>query len=359
MSFLKSAERSGKKILAAILKIFVSSDQIKPDQVNLSEIKKILIVHQDRKIGNFILTTPLLISAKNNFPGAQIDILLSKNNRILCENFPGINEIYSFDHKGFIKNPFRFFRLISHLRKKNYSLAVESSKPGGTSFLNGLITYFTTAGCRVGFEGGSGSIFTNIHVIPDYSKHYYSMKQELLNIFLKEKKYYKPRIFSDETETEKMKEFLKKKFSLKKDSKVIGIWIGARHNKKWDIKNFRLLYSKIISEKNFPVLAFGIEEENEYKKTDKNSVNSILLKDLKKLKSFISACSIFICGDTGPLHFSFALEVPTIGIFLQDNYTTYGYAEDGNNLIVTPDNDEEMIRKILEGINIISERKSI
>ena len=354
MSIGKSAERFGKKILAFILKILIRSEEISPEKIIPGEVKRILIVHQDRRIGNFILSTPLIEVTKLVFPNAELDILAAKNLKVLCDDNPSLDSIYIFNHRGFIRNPFKLFKLISSLRKNNYDLAIESSNPTGTSFLNGWITYLSKAKYKIGFNGGSGAIFTNVHVKPDRSKHYHLMKQELVNSFSKEKYELKPKIFSDLNETELQKNTLKNKFNLKESEKIIGLWIGARDKKKWDIENFRTLYQKIKLVTNlFPLIIFGLEEENDYQSINKEEYNSLRFDDLSKLKTFISSCNIFVCGDTGPLHFSFALGVPTIGIFLQDNYGTYGYADGDMNFIIKPAQLDEMIEEILESVNRI------
>ncbi len=354
MSIGKSAERFGKKILAFILKIIIRSEEISPEKIIPAEVKRILIVHQDRRIGNFILSTPLIEATKNIFSNASIDILAAKNLTILCDDNPCLNSVYVFNHKGFIKNPFKLFKIISSLRKNIYDLAIESSNPAGTSFLNGWITYLTKAKYRVGFAGGSGAIFTNLHVNPDRSKHYHLMKQNLVNSFSKMKYELKPKIFVDKSITELQRITIMNEFDLKESEIIIGLWIGGRDNKKWDIENFKTLYQKIKLLTNlFPLLIFGLEEGNDYQSINKEEYNSLRIDDLSKLKTFISSCDIFICGDTGPLHFSFALGVPTIGIFLQDNYGTYGYADGDINFIIKPAQLDEMIEEILESVNEI------
>ena len=354
MSIGKSAERFGKKVLVFILKIIIRSEEISPDKIIPENIKRILIVHQDRRIGNLILSTPLIEAAKQIFANAAIDILAAKNLKILCDDNPLLDSIYIFNHRGFIKNPFKLIKLISSLRKNNYELTIESSNPAGTSFLNGWMTYLSKAKYRIGFAGGSGAIFTNIHVNPDRTKHYHLMKQELVNSFSKENYDLKPKIFADKKETELQINTLKSNFNLNDSEKIIGLWIGARNEKKWNIENFKTLYQKIkLETKLFPLLIFGLEEENDYQLLNKAEYNSLRFDDLKKLKTFISACSIFICGDTGPLHFSFSLGVPTIGIFLQDNYGTYGYADGDKNFIIKPAQPADMIEEILESINKI------
>jgi len=354
MSIGKSAERFGKKVLAFIFKIIIRSEELSTAEIIPENVKRILIVHQDRRIGNFILSTPLIEATNNVFSNASIDILAAKNLRVLCDDNPYLNSVYVFNHKGFIKNPFNLFKLISLLRKNNYDLAIESSNPAGTSFLNGWITYLSKAKYRIGFAGGSGANFTNVHVTPDKAKHYHLMKQDLVNSFSKEKYRLKPKIFADKRETELQKNTLRNKFNLKESENIIGLWIGARAKKKWSIENFKTLYQKIKSETNlFPFLLFGIEEEIDFQSINKTAYNSFRFDDLNRVKTFISSCNVFICGDTGPLHFSFALGVPTIGIFLQDNYRTYGYADGDKNFIIKPAPPVEMIEEILKCMNKI------
>jgi len=354
MSIGKSAERFGKKVLSFIFKIVIRSEEISPDKIIPDNIKRILIVHQDRRIGNFILSTPLIEASKKVFSNADIDILVGANIKVLAEDNPSLNSIYLFNHRGYINNPFKLFSLFSELRKNYYELTIESSNPAGTSFLNGWITYLTKAKYRVGFAGGSGAIFTNVHVTPDRAKHYHLMKQEIINTFSKVKYDLKPKIFADKRETELQKNTLKNKFNLKDSEKIIGIWIGARAKKKWSIDNFKTLYQKIQSEANlFPLLLFGIEEKIAFQLIDRNEYNSFRFDDLNRVKTFISSCNIFICGDSGPLHFSFALGVPTIGIFLQNNYETYGYADGDSNFIIKPEHPDEMIEEILKCVKKI------
>jgi len=348
MNFLKSAERFGKKALTFFLNMFIKQESIPVDAIDSSKIDKVLIVRQDRRIGNLILSTPLFKKIKTILPNAGIDILIAESNEPLCENNPYLNNIYTFDHKGFIKNPFRFLKMISTLGKNKYSLVIESSNPSGASFLNGYITYLTKSPLRVGFDRGRGSIFTNVHINPDHTKHYYIIQQDLVSFLSNDKIYFKPEIFSNEAEIKRTKDLLNEKFNLNVENKIIGIWIGARGKKKWHIENFKKLYNRISTETNyFPVMTFGIEEQEDFRNIDSTKYNSLLIVDLKKLKSFISTCNVFICGDTGPLHFSFALGTPTIGVFLEENYIKYGYADGDKNFIIKPAVADKMIEQII------------
>ena len=167
-------------------------------------------------------------------------------------------------------------------------------------------------------------------------------------------RYYKPQIFPNKYETKRMSDMLNQKFNIQEQGRIIGIWIGARGKKKWDIENFIKLFNQIKSETEyFPILAFGIEEKEDYSNIDKENFNTFRIKDLRILKSFLSSCNVFVCGDTGPLHFSYALGIPTIGIFLEDSYVRYGYTDGDKNLIVKPSSPETMIDEIVKSINKI------
>lgn len=355
MKIFKSFERLGKSALTFVLKLFVKQKLIPGDTIITEDIENILIVRQDRRVGNLILTTPLVENAAKIFSKAKIDIIVAKDLKVLIEDNPFINEIYSFDHKSYIKNPFKFFKLISSLKKNNYNLAIESSNPQGSSFLNGFITYLTKIKYRIGFGIGNGSIFTNVHINAEKSKQYYEQQQNLVNFLSKEKTIFKPNISSNQNEIKRNRDVLFKKYKLQIETKLIGLWIGARGRKKWDIENFKTLYGKISSElKHSPILSFGIEEQNQFNDLVKSDLNIIKFSDLKYLKLFISSCDVFVCGDTGPLHLSFALGVPTIGVFFEDNYITYGYANETNNYIIRPNKNEVMINEIITSLrNII------
>ena len=354
MKIGKFFEYYGKNILEFLAKIFIKNEQLSPSDINPNKIKKVLIIRQDRKVGNMILSTPLFECTHHLLPEAMIDIIVAKNLKVLCDDIPYLNSSYVFEHKTFIKNPIKFFRLIHKLRKKNYDLVIDSSNPSGSSFLNGLLTYITKAPIRIGFAAGKGSIFDNVHITPDHSKHYYYKQQELINFLAKDKITFRPRIFSSEEDINTTRRYLFEKFNLEVDTRIIGLWIGARHNKKWNIKNFKTLYDRITSGTNYlPILVFGIEEAEGYNRFNKSNYRVIYFDDLKKLKSFISSCNIFTSGDTGPLHFSFALGVPTIGVFLQNNYVTYGYADSDNNFIVKPAETDKMIEEIIKSIKKI------
>jgi heptosyltransferase-2/heptosyltransferase-3 len=312
-----------------------------------------MIVHLDRKVGNLILSTPLIEITKKVFVNASVDILVAYQVAVLLESNPYLRNIFVFNHTKFVWNPFKLLQLILDLRKRKYFVGIESSNPSGTSFLNGLITYLIGAKYRIGFKGGA-ELFTNIHIAPDKKAHYYLSKQELVSPFSKIKYSFKPKLYAEQNEVENLRQSILNKYNLLNNTKLIGIWIGARDKKKWDIENFKSVYQSILKETNyFPILLFGIEETDEFNIISQKEYSALHFDDLRKLKNFISCCCIFISGDTGPLHFAYALGVSTVGIFLQDNYDIYGYSDEQNNFIIKPNKIQIIIEEIIKFCSIV------
>ena len=349
MKILKSIERTAKKIFLRFAKSLIKSEPVDIFTINPALIKQVLIVHLDRKVGNLILSTSMIELARNVFKNANIDILVSSTVKVLIDDNPHLKNIYEFNHSKFIKNPFKIFGLKNLLNRNKYEIAIESSNPTGTSSLNGFITYLSGAKYRVGFEGGSSNLFTNIRVTPNKSDHYYIAKQNLIKIFSKDADYLMPKLFVNNLEQKKIRIELNSNFNIDENKNFAGIWIGAHDIKKWDIKNFISIYNSILSHTSLiPILLFGVDEKNDFNNVKKNEFNTLLITELNGLKNIISNCSIFISGDTGPLHLAYALGIKTIGIFLQDNYDTYGYSVEGSNFIIFPKETHKMINEVVE-----------
>jgi len=349
LKILKSIERKAKKIFLIFAKSLIKSEPVDVQKINPAHITKILIVHLDRKVGNLILSTSMIELSKKIFANAEIDILVASTVKVLVDDNPYLNNIYNFDHSSFIKNPFKLLGLKRILKSNNYNLAIESSNPTGTSSLNGFITYLSGAKYRIGFEGGSSALYTNIHITPNKTDQYYIAKQNLVKIFSKDIDYINPKLFVSVLDKQKVRSEIKSNLNIDEDKKVIGIWIGAHDIKKWDIKIFILIYNRVLTETSFiPILLFGVDEESDFNNVNREKINSLLFTELVKLKMFISTCDILISGDTGPLHLAYALGVKTIGIFLQNNYGTYGYSVEGTNFIITPKETNKMINEAVE-----------
>ena len=102
------------------------------------EINKILIIRTDR-LGDAVITTPLIKAIKANLPDKQLYILCSEQNRLIFKNNPFIDKLFIIDISPWldyriIKIPvlgpvFNFiYSLIYHFKDKKFTSVLRSLK---------------------------------------------------------------------------------------------------------------------------------------------------------------------------------------------------------------------------------------
>jgi ADP-heptose:LPS heptosyltransferase len=99
--------------------------------------KNILLIRL-KSIGDVLFTLPASNAVRECFPDAHITYLVSAENRLLIETFPGVDEIITMDRARLKKLSTCFpelFRILSLMRKGKYSLVIDLQGYGETGWL--------------------------------------------------------------------------------------------------------------------------------------------------------------------------------------------------------------------------------
>lgn len=333
----KQIEHNGKKFLVFILGLFLKQEKLKPEEVNLSSIKKILVIRQDDRIGNLILTTPLLSALRRFFPKAHISFLASKTFHTLFYNSSLVDQIFVAKKRQFIFHPLSLVFFIRKIRKQRFDLAFDSSDENSFSLNNSFLAYLSRARYRIGYKKPNSNFFLNLEV-PSSSirnKHAAEMHLELLRFLVGDFKIDDLKIEVDPENRLSVKKYLKEKGILPDDF-LIGINIGGRGKKRWDLENFTRLADWIVDDFDAKVIfIWGPEEKKIIIRrirlrrkgmTLKNENKQILsdLFPLPVLAALIERCNLFISGDTGAMHLSTAVGTPTLALFLDSDPIKFG-----------------------------------
>lgn len=323
----KSLEWYAKKGLFAILKLFSISSQNIVTLPKADTIRSVLIIRVDGKMGNMVLTLPMIHAVKNLFKSAHITVLIDQRQKRLLENIPFIDECIVYEWKKYLKYPWRWISFLKKIR--GYDLIIECSNPGSFSVSHAVLLVLTGSKYRLGFNRGESNKFLNLLVPLDNEKHYREIMLDLIRIFNQPLVHFSPYIFLTDEEKENGKNYLIGT-SQELWKKYIGIWIGARHQKQWQIENYFVVEKRLEESSGLEVrYLFGPEERKIYEKLDEEKrKKSRVFVDVRLLASAMVACSLIISGDTGPLHLSAALGRPTLCLFSIPNVQTYGY-DDG------------------------------
>jgi len=87
------------------------------------KIKKVLILRYDR-LGDMVVTLPLIKSLKEAYPNYQIDILASDLNQSIVRDNPYVNNIYIYNFRE-KRSLFQFFKVFKKLREERYDLVID------------------------------------------------------------------------------------------------------------------------------------------------------------------------------------------------------------------------------------------
>jgi len=279
-------------------------------------IKKIIVSRTD-KLGDVILTLPLISHLKKLFPDSIIDFLIKKQNAGIVYGYPGINSVIIYDDFKSFPEKLRFFK------KENYDLAI-SVFPGFE-----IALLFAMAGIKIrigsGYRGYSFLFNEKVKEHRKYAdKHEADFNLNLLIPITPDIDYDKKFYFSytnDEFENldSKLKEL---EFTL--NEKYIILHPGSKKSARdWSIERFTEL-TKLLLEKfsDFKIVLTGIKEESGLTERIKNeSQNNKRIIDLagkislRELMILIDKSELFISNSTGPIHIAGALNKKIIGFY--------------------------------------------
>jgi len=339
-----------KDNLDKVLKYF--SPTPSSEIIDKKEIKNILIVRINYRIGNMLFTTPIVQQLQEEFETAKIDVLVGEPfTKVLFSGFKNVENIFDFDRK-LLKNPIKAIKYIKKLRAKKYD-AVININGGSTS--DRLATLLARATYKVAFC--NKDIFTPINRCvkrEDLDINHEALKPlELLKIFnIKPNYNLKLSISLDEKELKNAKEELNSLVG-KTQKKVFGIFRNARYNKKlqddfWkeligELKNLDedIIFVDIL----YPGISKKLQDDM-YEYSNKN---------LRALAAFMANLDIFIASDTGPMHLASASGVSTIALFKATAPMLYGTLKENDFSLIMKDKDtKEIAKEILEHTKRVS-----
>jgi len=337
----KNAEKGLKLILLAVLRFFLRRSGEKHRGVDLCRIKRILVVRQDDRIGNLILTTPFLAAVKKFFPGARVSYLASKKFYQLFSESDLVDEIVVAEKRKYIFNPLRLLSLVSRLRAKEFDLAFDLSDENEFSLNNSLITYLSGARYRIGHKKENSDIFLNIEVPkPEKPRHVIDMHLDLLRFVKGDFESIEPNLDVSLRSENLISEYLESKRVLEGDF-LVGINLGARGEKRWKLSSFIELARWLKGGLNFKIIFIhGSEEKELIRELRKLHREKFLIADifpLNLLPALVKRCDLLISGDSGVMHLSVSVGTPTLAIFLRSDHVKYAPRGDKHQILLPED----------------------
>ncbi len=279
---------------------------------NLKDNHKILLLRHDR-IGDVIISTPLINQIREKLPNSEIDILLSEKN-ISSKNAvaPYIDNIYIYK-----KNIFSLLNLIRILKSKMYDLVIDLfDNPSSTS---GFLIKLIKSRYSLGLDKQNSSIYS--HIVPLLDKKKYHIVERILQLLLPfglnpdAKSCFLQYPISNDDKINAEMAVGKKHKSLR-----LGINIaGSSEEKFWGTAQYIEFIKRFIEKhKEFEVVIFGTNHYLEIINKIHSSTSAIIAptdKSFHQYAAMLSLCDLILTVDTAAVHLASAFRIPCVALY--------------------------------------------
>lgn len=279
--------------------------------------KKILIVRTDR-IGDVLLSTPVIKVLRDNFPSAHIAVMVSPYARDILEGNPHLDEVIIYDKDSQHRSWKTSMRFAGSLREKKFDLAIILHPTNRAH----LITFFAGIPRRVGYDRKLGFLLTDRikHRKQLGEKHELEYSLDLiryLGIEPKDKTTFMP----IKSESEKWVGLILGQAGIKETDRLLAVHPGASCiSKLWPTERFAEIADRMADKYGFKILIVaGPNDANLAGKVAGGihckAVNLAGKTSVSQLASVFKRCSLLISNDSGPVHIAAAVGTPVIAIF--------------------------------------------
>lgn len=312
-SYLKkraqAAERFLKRQITHLLGFLIGTpNEVSTDSLN--DIKRILLIRPNYRIGNALISTRAIQVFQQRFPNASIDFLATENTFPIFENLP-LRKIHGMTRKA-ITQPWLLITLIRNLRKEKYDLVVQMTSGSVTGI---ILTRLIKASYTMGTSKKDHSWYDYEIDQDKPDAHAYDMGKPFAAYFQQDY-ISKPWLVMSQNEKE---DGLNLRRRIIDHEQFIGIFVGGHLDKRSPI-NFWLEVSQLLSDDKIAHIIFIGPEEMDHAETIEQALKSnhygalCRPKPLREFASLLQQADLLVTPDSGPMHMAAAVDTHVLAI---------------------------------------------
>lgn len=284
----------------------------------VSDTARILLLRQDR-IGDVLVSTPIIAELRARFPRATIDMVLSTNNvavRFAIE--PYVDHLHVF-RKGLID----LLRLRQALRRAKYDVVIDLMD--NASSTSGILIQGSRAPLAIGVDKENRRVYT--HVVPLADRTVVHIVERIACVvwplgFDIPHTNLRPRLPDVGTQTLDR--------GRGNPTYVLGVNISGsdvdrmypEDQLKEVLGSIRAMYAEELQKGTFEIILMSAPHHNDIAKRIGQSLGMRVLDPMPSFRAFANAighCDMFFTPDTSAVHVAAAFNVPSLVLFAQDD----------------------------------------
>ncbi|WP_024953391.1 MULTISPECIES: glycosyltransferase family 9 protein [Cobetia] len=312
-------KKAKRMMIGALERVLPVPESLAADQ--LASIQRILIIRPNFRIGNALISTPIIESLQRHFPGASIDMLATDKTAVLFENF-GLGQVHCASRHA-ITRPWQAVNLIRSLRRERYDLALQLN----TGSLSGLLVGKTIGARHTMALPYKGRTWFDVAIAPGpgnlHSYQVPALFATALGVSCRER----PVLRLSEEEVCQAQRLLASQLGRESEGALesgeggaknfVALFVGGHLDKRCPPAYWEALIARLEAGGKPYVVFLGPEEFRLAPRLGalmQDSRHGLLLtpRPLREFAALLSQAAILITPDSGPMHMAVALDVPTI-----------------------------------------------
>ncbi len=321
-SLLDRVRGMGRALLHLLIKLWYPAAPSPAPVIATGALRRVLVIRIDPRVGNVLLTTPLLRALRQGLPKeARLDLLVAEGKEALVAGLAA--RIIPFQKRDLFRAPWCFLRAVRALRRERYDLVIEAGHWHTFSFTSAWLARATRAPVRLGHARGLSRHFLT-HLVERNPAHErdVTVKLELLE----------PLGLCARGEELETTVDLAPESAAAITSALGGLGLsgerfaamnpGARKvDYRWAPDSFGALARRLFEQHRLrSVILWGPGEEELARRVVESSNGAALLApptNLAELAALFRRAAVVVTNDTGPMHLAVATGAPVVAVLVQ------------------------------------------
>jgi ADP-heptose:LPS heptosyltransferase len=287
-------------------------------KINLTGKEKFLVVRTDR-MGDVILSTPVLEAIKSYLPKSYVAFMVSPYAKEVLNNNPYLDDVIIDDRADIHRGMGGLLRLIKRIRKEKFDVGVLLHP----TFRLAILLFLSGIRYRIGTGYRWYQIFFNRKVYQHRKKnlkHESDYNMDMLKLLGIEPQRILPKVYLSESE-KNFADWIFGNFEIKKEDLLLAIHPGSGNSSlNLPVKRFAQAADTLIEDLGAKAIITGVEHEKELANLMEGymrnkPINLVGRTNLRQLASLLKKVDVLISNSTGPMHLAAALGTPTVAIF--------------------------------------------
>lgn len=340
---MKRLEHLGKNLLDHLL--VGQHRRIIPPR---EQIRRILILRLDQKIGNGLLLVPLLRAIADSDPHIEVDLLIHHPvARLLKQTATPhlVHQVWDWNQERMLHKPWLLVALLRQLQRQQYDLVISASNPDSYSMSQALFSRWLRSGLLSGFQGKRARSPFDITPPGRTDIHYADAMIDLWRPL-------NPAASLQFGGLQIPKQLQARFEALSSDlnptqQPSILFWLGATRGKQLTLPVINRLRELLPADLIHYAAGPADEQLLSRYPADIGQRTTIWTEALPLTAAMFSRYQLFVSADTGPLHLAVALGLPTLSVFMKGKPQQYGYQDGVRHFTLYWPTEEDQLETVL------------